>query len=527
MGGNSIDSPDPAVVVVNPPPFTPAPGLLRRLTRMQFRNALNDVFGYAVDITALDADSWDENFASIGASVVVTSDQGAEQYNTAIENAVNAVFSDATKRAQFIGCTPTGQSNDACVRGFIQKLGQRAWRRPLASAELDQYGTLAAGAATTLGSAIEGARWATVALFESPNFIYRPELGAPAPNGAMRFTGYEMAGRLSFLIWNSLPDQTLMDQAASGMLATADGIRSAATRMLATTAGRESAGAFAEEYLRLDRVLTQGKDLSFFPEYGPDLQAAMVRDMRETWASLVFDDRASALDLFTTTKVVVNLNLATLYGLDTTGLTATTFKTMALPANGPRAGILSKAALLSEFANQQSGSPTLRGKFIRESLMCSAVPPPPPGVNTAAVDLPTDVPMTKRQRLELHRSSAACAGCHSLMDPLGLPLENFDAIGKYRTTDNGLPIDPTSTFDGKPVADARELGVVASQSAAVAQCLVRKYHAYAVGYEERDADGSVLNAVASAFKASGFKLPDLILAIVTNDAFSSVAPQTN
>jgi hypothetical protein len=486
---------------------------------------MNDVFGYAVDVAKLDADSWDANFASIGAAVVVTSDQGAEQYNTAIENAADAIFSDATKRSQFIGCTPTGQSNDTCLRGYIQKLGLRAWRRPLASAELDVFGNLAASASTTLGSAVEGARWATVALFESPNFIYRPELGASAANGALRFSGYEMAGRLSFLIWNSLPDQMLLDQAGSGMLATIDGIRTAAARMLDAPAGRESVGNFAEEYLRLDRIATQAKDPALFPEYGTNLQTAMVRDMRDTWASLAFDDQASAMNLFTTTKVVVNADLAKLYGLDATGLTSTTFKTMSLPADGPRAGILSKAALLSDFANQQSGSATLRGKFIREALMCLTIPPPPPGVNTAVVDQPTNVPMTKRQRLEVHMTSDSCAVCHKLMDPLGFPLENFDAIGKYRTTDNGLPVDPTSTFDGQPIADSRGLGVAASQSVTVAQCVVRKYYAYAVGHAERNVDGSVLNTLAAAFNASGFKLRDLILAVVTNDAFSSVAPQ--
>ena len=517
---------DPNVIVVNPPPFEAAPGMLRRLTRTQFRNAMNDVFGYAVDISNLDGDSWDANSASIGASVVVTSDQGAEQYNTAIEGAVNLVFNGAaTTRSQFIGCTPTGQSNDACLRGYIQKLGLRAWRRPLTSAELDGFGALAASASTTLASAVEGARWATVALFESPYFLYRPELGAANASGGLRFTGYETAERLSFLIWNSLPDQMLLDQAASGALATADGIRTAATRMLAATAGREAVGNFTEEYLRLDRIATQAKDPMLFPVYGSNLQTAMVRDMRDTWTSVVFDDNASIMDLFTTTKVIVNSDLATLYGLDSTGLTSTTFQTRSLPADGPRAGILSKAALLSEFANQQSGSPTLRGRFIRESLICQTVPPPPPGVNTAAVDQPTNVPMTKRQRLEAHRSAALCASCHNLMDPLGLPLESFDAIGRYRTLDNGLPVDPTSTFEGQAIADSRALGVAVSRSVSVAQCVVQKYYAYAMGHELRDADGSVLNALAKAFNSSGFKMQDLILAAVTSDAFSSVAPQ--
>jgi len=518
-------STDPNTIVTNPPAFSPVPGTLRRLTRTQFRNALKDVFGYTVDPGVLDADSWDGNFASIGAGVVVTSDQGAEQYNTAVENAVNTVFADATKRSSFIGCTPTGQTNDTCLRGYLQKLGQRAWRRPLTSTELDTLVGLGASASTTLGSATEGARWATVALFEDPSFLYRPELGGTATNGARRYTGYEMAGRLSFLIWNSLPDQMLMDQAQGGMLDTTDGIRTAASRMLDTAAGRESVGNFAEEYLRLDRVATQAKDPDLYPDYTAGLQAAMLRDARDTWASLVFDDQTSVLDLFTTTKVVVNSDLAKLYGLSTSGLTSTTFKTMSLPADGPRAGLLSKAALLSTFANQQFGSPTLRGKFIREALMCSTIPPPPPGVNTAVVDEATDVPMTKRQRLEAHRTADGCKSCHALMDPLGLPLETYDAIGKYRTTENGLKIDPSGTFDGVDVADSHALGVAASQSVTVAQCLVRKYYGYAMGYKERDVDGSVLNALAKAFNSSGHKMRDLILAVVTHDAFSTVAPQ--
>jgi len=498
--------------------------MLRRLTRTQFRNAVRDVFGVEVNIATLDPDSWNGNFASIGASTIVTSETGVEQYQAAIETAVDTVFADATKRAQLIGCTPTGQTNDTCVRGFMQKLGLRAWRRPLTTAELDRFVALSSKASTDLGAAIEGARWATVALFSSPNFLYRPELGATS-NGALRFTGYEMASRLSFLIWNSLPDQMLLDQAAGGMLGTLDGLRTAATRLLDAPAGRESIGAFAEEYMRLDRVATQAKDSGLFPEYTPALQVGMARDMRDTWMSLVFDDKASALDLFTTTKVVVNADLAKLYGLAATGLTATTFQTRSLPATGPRAGILTKAGFLSQFANQKEGSPTLRGKFMRESLTCLTVPPPPPDVNTSLVEPPANMPLTKRQRLEIHRTLPACSACHGLMDPLGLPLETFDAVGKYRTTDHGLTIDSTGQFDGQDVADARGLGVAVSTSLTAAQCMLRRFYSYAVGYEERPVDGSVLNTLAASFQANGYKLRELILDVVTNDAFSSVAPQ--
>jgi len=509
----------------NPPPFQPAPGMLRRLTRAQFANAVKDVFGVDVDVNALDADIG--AFASIGAASVHTSPRGVEQYQTAIETAVNAVFDDAAKRSAFLGCTPGNTSPDACTKGVIETLGKKAWRRPLEAAEVDQLMTVASTASTELGSGVEGARWATVALFTSPSFLYRPELGAPGANGALRFTGYETAGRLAFLIWNSLPDKQLLDDAASGALATVDGIRAAVTRMLDAPngAGRQSIGEFSQQYMELDRVLTQPKDSALYPAYNTALQVGMVKDMRATWESVAFDEPASALTLFSTPKVTVNAELAKLYGLDATGLTSTTFKTVTLPADNPRMGILSKAGFLSQFANQKEGSPTLRGKFIRDTLMCKSVPPPPPGVNFMLADPPADQPMTKRQRLEAHRVNPSCAGCHALMDPLGLPLETFDAIGAYRTMDRGLTIDPSGDVDGQAVADARAMGSAMGASAAIANCMVRRFYTYAVGYDERDVDGSVVNALAASFEASGFKLRDLVLATVTHDAFSAVAPQ--
>jgi hypothetical protein len=499
--------------------------MLRRLTRAQFRNAVRDVFGVEVNVNELEPDSYNGNFAVIGAASVVTAERGVEQYHTAIESAVNTVFTDATRRNQFIGCTPGTGASDSCVRGFVETMGRRAWRRPLEAEEVSRLTAVAASAATELGSAVEGVRWATVAMFTSPNFLYRAELGAPSADGSLRYTGYEMASRVAFLVWNSLPDGALLDQAGSGTFGTVEGVRAAVTALLDSPAGREAIGAFAEDYMRLDRVGTQAKDSALFPEYGPALQTAMAQDMRATWEAIAFDDRASALELFTTTKVVVNAELARLYGLDATGLGTNTFQVLSLPADGPRAGILGKAGFLSQFANQKEGSPTLRGKFMREALMCMPIQPPPGDVDTVLEDPPADMPMTKRQRLEIHRTNDTCAGCHSMMDPLGLPLESFDAIGRFRTTEHGLTIDPSGEFEEQPVADSRALGVAMASSAVVAQCILRKYYSYAVGHEERAVDGSVVNALAASFQASGFKLRDLVVDIVSHEAFSSVAPQ--
>jgi hypothetical protein len=488
---------------------------------------VRDVFGVELDAHELEPDSFSGNFATVGAASVVTSERGVEQYHAAIEKAADAVFADTARRTAFIGCTPSGAAGDACVRGFVQSMGRRAWRRPLEVGEVDRLVAVAELAATELGSATEGVRWATVALFTSPNFLYRAELGAPDGSGSLRYTGYETASRLAFLIWNSLADDVLLDQAASGALGTVEGVRAAAERLLDAPAGRRAVSAFAEEYLRLDRIGTQGKDATLYPDYGPALQAAMIRDLRDVWEIVAFDERTSALGLFTTTKVVVNSSLARLYGLDAAGLTEDTFEIRSLPADGPRAGILSKAGFLSQFANQKEGSPTLRGKFMRESLLCTPIDPPPGNVDVVLEEPSADQPLTKRQRLEMHRTSATCSGCHSLMDPLGLPLETFDAIGRYRTTDHGLPIDPSGAFEEQPVADARELGVAVGASATVARCLVRKYYSFAVGHEERSVDGSVLNTLATSFEASGFGLRELVLSVAAHEAFSSVAPQVD
>jgi hypothetical protein len=523
--GGALATPvDIGVISPNPPPFQPASGMLRRLTRRQFANAVRDVFGVETDTSQLDADSFTGSFAAVGASSVVTSERGVEQYHAAIEAAVDTVFADNTRRAAFLGCTPNGSAGDACVRQVIQSKGRLAWRRELQPAEVDRLVVVAEGATEELGDPIEGARWVTVALFTSPNFLYRAELGEPSA-GSVRYSGYEMASRLAFLAWNSIADDELLDQAKSGALATADGIREATERLLAAPAGREAIGAFADEYMRLDRVSTLAKDAGIYPEYGPTLRAAMIRDMRETWERHVFDDRASALELFSTTRVVVNSSLAQVYGIDATGLTEDTFEARSLPAGSPRVGILGKSGFLSQYANQKEGSPTLRGKFIREAILCEHVDPPPGDVVLMLPDPPMGMPSTKRDRLESHRANPTCAGCHSMMDPLGLPLETFDGIGRYRTTELGLTIDPSGEFDEVVVADARELGLTMSASAAVARCLVRKYYSYAVGHEERPLDGTVLNALATSFQASGFQLRQLILDIATHEAFSAVVPQ--
>lgn len=509
-----------------PPAYEPPVAALRRLTRLQFATAVEDVFGAPVDRSLLDSDNYTGDFAVIGAASVVTSELGAERYLTAIEAAADAVFSDEEKRTAFIGCEVT-TADDDCVRGFLTRLGRQAWRRDLSAEEVEELLVVARTASAELESPSEGVRWATVALFSSLDFLYRAELGAPNASAQLRVRGYEMASRLAFLLWSSLPDQALLDDAAASALDTPGGVLAAAERMLSAPRGPRAIGAFAEDYMRLDRVLTQAKDASLFPEYGPVLQAAMVRDMRETWEIVAFQDDANALELFSTRKVVANAELAQVYGLEGAGLSSDTFQVLELPEDGPRVGILGKLAFLSQFANQKEGSPTLRGKFMREALLCTPIDPPPGDVALELPEPPADQPMTKRERLAEHRTAASCAVCHAFTDPMGFPFETFDAVGRYRTTDHGLEIDASGEFEGTPVANSKELGQVMSASPEVAECLVRKVYAYALGHSERDVDAVVVSALQDSFAASGYRLRQLLLDIVTSEAFAAVANTTD
>lgn len=506
-------------------PFEPQAGLLRRLTRAQFKNAIHDITGVEVDVQQLEADSFNGEFASVGASTVVTSRLGAEQYLTSVEDAVADLFANEARALAFMGCTPE-MGDDSCFRSVVERVGRRAWRRPPTPEEVDRLAGVAQTAEAEFESPLEGARWGTVALLASPHFLYRTELGTP-DGESRRLSGYEMASRLSFLLWNTLPDEQLLDDAESGSLSTTEDIVAAASRMLDAPLGRQSVGAFAEDYMRLDRIVGQAKDSGLYPEFGPALKEAMVVDMRETWSIVAFDQDQSVLDLFSTRTVVANADLAQLYGLDAASMTADSFEELLLPEDGPRAGILSKAGFLAQFANQIEGSPTLRGKFIQEALLCTTVPTPPGDVALELPEPSPETPTTKRERLAMHNTEKSCAGCHSMMDPLGFPLEQFDAIGQFRTTELGLTIDTSGEFNGIPVEDAKHLGSVMNASETIADCIVRKYYFFALGRVEGEGetDEGTLDVLSTSFEESGHRFRQLILDLVSTEAFSTVELQ--
>jgi hypothetical protein len=506
------------------PEFSAAPGAFKRLTASEYLATVRALLG-DVTIGDLEPDTFVEGFAKVGSSKVSISLNGVEKYERAAEAATSQVFADAARRSAFVGCTPSGTSDSACFESFVTRFGRLAFRRPLSDAERERYTTLASTIATKLGDPVAGLKLTTKALLLSPYFLYRIERGTPdESSGFWRLTSHEVAANLSYFLTNSSPDAELLDAADRDELSTVTGLRAHAERLLALPEGREAVANFATELFRLALIADRAKDPGLFPEYVAPLQDAMAREIPAVLEHLVFDRRASALEIFTTRTTFANAELALLYGLDASGLTSSSWQKVELPAEGLRAGLLGTGAFLSLNANQKEGSPTHRGRFIREHLLCQEIPDPPPDVSTVIEDPPPGVVLTKREKLDAHRNKVACAGCHALMDPLGLTLENFDAIGKFRETEQGLSIDVSGDFDGVPFQGPLELGKLLAENPLTTECLVKNVYRYATGRTWSDSQARVVAALVERFTAEGHDFQKLMIELVTSDGFRFVAP---
>lgn len=385
--------------------FAPSQGAYRRLTASAFRNSLRDLLQGAVTVGDLEPDSWSiGGFASVSAATVSISAAGVEQYQNAIDAATAAAFADTTRRSKLLGCTPKSATDMACFQSFVTKFGRLAWRQPLTSAQVTRYATLIATVAASLGDVNEGMRAGMQGLLLSPCFLYRLERGA-APtgggNGFWQYTSSEMASRLSYFLTNSTPDPMLLDLADQNGFQTKEAILAQADRLLGTAVGRESVGNFASELYQLQLIGARPKDPKF-TDYTPALQTAMMQEIPALLQSIVFDRDASALELLTTRNTFVTKELAAVYGLPTTGLSSTTLTATTLPADGLRAGLLTTPGFLSLYANQEEGSPTQRGKFIRQTILCEIISSPPADVSQVFPDPPAGVVYTKREQLMNH-----------------------------------------------------------------------------------------------------------------------------
>ncbi|HLM73541.1 MAG TPA: DUF1592 domain-containing protein, partial [Polyangiaceae bacterium] len=481
--GNIGDPPGGLAGNQEPEVFEPAEPVLPRLTAAQYRNTVVDLLGPKIPMTPIEADTNPYLFYNIGATSTTLSELGVQQFEESADAATRTVFSDPAWRAVLVGCQPAAPG-DACAAEFLGRFGRRAFRRPLSAEELARYTAVAADLAQP--DAWEGIRLAVAGMLQSPHFLYRVELSgfdAENPGGGKRLlNGFEMAARLSFLLWNTTPDEALLDAAARGDLGSPEGIAAEAERLLAHPRAIATIQEFFAQYLDLGRLDGIARSPATYPLFTPGMAQAMRKEIELLVNHVVFEEEGDTRSIFSTRRTFVNSELAALYGVEAPGADVTTFVPVVLDPDGPRAGLLTFGAFLTMNAHETQTSPTARGKYVRERVLCQTVQPPPPDVDTT-LDPPTaEMPKTVRERLEEHRKNPACAACHAFIDPPGFLFEHFDSIGAYRTVQAGdLPIDSTGDLDGIPLTDAKGLAGLLEDDPRVGRCMVTQLFRHAQG----------------------------------------------
>jgi Protein of unknown function (DUF1592)/Protein of unknown function (DUF1588)/Protein of unknown function (DUF1595)/Protein of unknown function (DUF1585) len=503
--------------------FDPAPAVLPRLTAEQYRNSLALVLAPGLPAVALEPDTNPYLFFNIGATTTTLSELGTQLYEEAADEITQSIFDDPARRLALVGCEPAAPG-DQCVQGFLEDFGRRAYRRPLTPDELLRWQQVTVDLATP--DAWEGLRLAVAGMLQSPYFVYRVELGEPDPErpDRLRYTSHEMASRLSFLLWNTTPDDTLLDAAAAGdELLTAEGLVAHAERMLADPRASAAIQGFFAQYFDLGRLDGIARDPTVYPMFSSTLPASMRTEVQLLVDDFVFRRDADFRGIFGTRNTFVNEELAMLYGVEAPGASPIAFVPVELPANGPRAGMLTLGAFLMMNAHETEPSPTRRGKYVRERVLCQTVMPPPDDVDT---NIPEEAgeAQTLRERLEQHANNPACAGCHSFVDPPGYLFESFDSIGVFRTVDkDGYPIDSTGDLDGVPLGSATELGPLLAQDPRVGKCVVEQLFRHAQGRLETDAESDILADLDDHFAADGYRFKQLLLTLVTHEGFRTLA----
>ena len=507
-----------------PPPFEPGPGVVRRLLAAEYRASIESLLG-AEAAAAAEAppDAALNGLDAIGAAQLSIDDTAVRTYErSALAVAAVAVASGEARR-RYTTCEPLSLDAPDCHRELIERLGRRAFRRPLTAEEIQRWLTVAQTAATTLEVFDGGVLWVVSGLLQSPSFLYRVEVGVPETSEPSQawLTPWELATRMAYFLTGTGPDDLLLDAALGGALDTDTGRRQQAARLLSSAKARTALATFYDEVLRLRELGNVVKNPDLFGAFDQRLAASMRTETLMLIEDIVWTRDADFREILDADYTFVNSSLASLYGLQarlTRG-----FARVELPADGRRGGLLGQASFLTMMSHAVTTSPTLRGKFVREVLMCQAIPAPPPNVNTdIPSDQPGEPPKTMREKLIQHQTDPACAGCHVLMDDIGLGLENFDAIGAYRATENGLPVDAAGALDGAVFEGAAALGTRLRERERTMGCVVRNLYRQAVGHVEDNGETVAIDAITAKFAAADYRLKAALIEVVASEAFRMV-----
>ncbi len=514
--GGEVEAPSPAPIDLSSVEVSPAPVSLRRLTIPQYHNVVRDLLGESVVLpTALEPDTRTGGLVSIGAALSTISARGIEQYEQASYDLAEQAMADPEIRASIVPCAPSGVEDAACAGSAVRSFGRRVWRRPLADEEVEGLVSIALEAARVRGDFFKGFEFAIAALLQSPHFLFRVEIGEQDGQGR-RFTDYEMAARLSFLLWDTGPDQALLDAAERGELTDDAGLAAQVERLLASPRARAGVRSFFSDLFNLRALDALSKDPTIFEHISPEVGPAAREETLLGLEWLIFEEDGDYRDVMTTRRTFLNRKLASIYSVPAPAREG--FAEAELPEESERVGLLGQVSFLALNAHPVSSSVTLRGLFVRETLLCQDVPLPPSNVDTSIPEPSGETP-TLRDRVAEHLENEACVGCHLRTDPIGLGLENFDGLGRFRLRDNEVLIDASGDLDGVAFEGPRGLAEALREHERLGPCLVRNLVRYANGHQEVPGEADMIDALSKAFEGRGHRVKALLFDLATSPGF--------
>lgn len=500
-------------------PTTTPPGrvTLHRLNAREYDNTIRDLIGLDLKTSAsleFPADEWGDGFDNDG-DVLTTSALGAEKYLQSAQQVVDSALADAGARARILSCSLEGAGEAQCLSTTVDEFARRAFRRPVSAEELAPYLGLVQIAKGQGDSAERGLALSLAALLTSPDFLFRAEPDA-TPGVVRALNDYEIASRLSYFIWSSMPDEPLFQAASQGQLTQASGVATQVQRMLADPKAAAFSEVLAGQWMQAVALRYSEPDATIFPAWKLTLRAAMEQEL-EAFLEPIVKGTAPATDLLSANYTYVNQELATFYGLPNAASLGAQFQRVEVDPS-KRGGVLRQGGFLVLTSHPDRNSPTKRGKWILDRLLCD--PPPPPPATVPALDPNVPFEGTLRQRLDqLHKKAGAtCAACHTITDPMGFALENYDAIGMWRDQDAGYPIDATGTMPGTgvPFNGAAEVTQAIVADARFPACVAKQLLTFALGRHVTDADGALIAQLGTQFTQGGSKLPQLAELIATS-----------
>lgn len=461
-------------------PLVLRPLVVSRLNRLEYNNTVRDLLGSQLrPADGFPADGVAGGFETVGVALSL-SPTYVIAYERAAHELIDELFaSDAPQAASILSCdVEAGDTaeGDACARSILTDFSHRAWRRPVTSEEVDSVLHPFQIAAEVGATRTDGLKHALAAVLMSPFFIFKLEIDEDSTSSEPRdLNPYELAARLSYSLWATMPDDELMAAAESGSLTSDEGLATQIDRMLDDPRSDALLESFAARWLEFKRIDTHEVNASLFPEYDEPLARSMRRETELFIREFLHGDRPVS-EMLTAGFTYVDGRLATHYGLSGAGDDPEQFARVET-AGTERIGLLTLGSLLTTTSFSSRTSPVRRGEFVFSHLLCGSVPPPPPGVEGLPMD---DVSgLSLRERLELHRADPSCSGCHNLMDPLGFGFEHYDAIGRYRTQDGTAQVNASGELDGASFSGADELSELLGQDPRFLDCVTKKFFTYA------------------------------------------------